>query len=125
MGAELASGTGPIEGLHAQEQRLAGLAGLLHLRPGSFMDNFLAAAPAVAAAGVLPGLEAPDVPIPMVATRDIAAVAARELLNPRHEGVLILHAPRRGTPRRRRWRPRSATPSASRVWPTCKRPRRR
>lgn len=98
VGAELASGTGPIEGLHAQEQRLAGLAGLLHLRPGSFMENFLAAAPAVAAAGVLPGLEAPDVPIPMVATRDIAAVAARELLNPRHEGVLILHAPRHATP---------------------------
>jgi uncharacterized protein YbjT (DUF2867 family) len=94
VGAELPSGTGPIAALHAQEQRLNAIAGidLLHLRPGYFMENLLPAAGAVAAAGVLPGMEAPDAQIPMVATRDIAAVAARELVTPRHRGVLLLHA---------------------------------
>jgi len=101
IGAELPSGTGPIEGLHAQEARLNAIDGLelLHLRPGSFMENLLAAVPMVAAGEPLPGMEAPDVPIPMVATRDIAAVAARELTVPRHQGALVLHSPRHVTMR--------------------------
>jgi uncharacterized protein YbjT (DUF2867 family) len=101
MGAELPSGTGPIEALHAQEQRLDAIAGLdlLHLRPGSFMENLLASAPVVAEAGVLPGMEAPDAAIPMIATRDIAAVAARELVTPTRRGILLLHAPRHLTMR--------------------------
>jgi uncharacterized protein YbjT (DUF2867 family) len=99
VGAELAEGTGPIAGLHAQEQRLAGMSEVLHLRPGSFMENYLAALHPVVAAGVLPGLESPDATIPLVATRDIAAVAARELTQPRRTGVLILHAPQHATPR--------------------------
>ena len=96
IGAELPIGTGPIEGLHAQEQRLNTIVDihLLHLRPGSFMENLLPAAGEVAAAGVLPGMEMADSPIPMVATRDIAAVAARELTLPEHEGTLLLHAAR-------------------------------
>lgn len=98
VGAELAEGTGPITGLHAQELRLSGTSEVLHLRPGSFMENYLSAAHAVAAAGVLPGLEAADVPIPLVATRDIAAVAARELTEPKRNGALILHAPKHATP---------------------------
>jgi uncharacterized protein YbjT (DUF2867 family) len=101
IGAELARGTGPIEGLHAQEKRLDALPGLdlLHLRPGSFMENLLPLAPVAAAHGVLPGMEAPDVPIPMVATADIAAVAARELVRPAHRGALLLHGPRHVTMR--------------------------
>jgi len=96
MGAELPEGTGPIEALHAQEQRLNAIAGidLLHLRPGSFMENLLPIAPVIAAAGVLPGMEIADAPVPMAATRDIAAVAARELEQPQHRGELILHAQR-------------------------------
>lgn len=101
VGAELPAGTGPIAGLHAQEQRLNAIDGisLLHLRPGYFLENLLPAAGAITAAGVLPGMEAPDAAIPVVATRDIAAVAARELLAPRHTGVLLLHAPRHITMR--------------------------
>lgn len=98
-GAELAEGTGPITGLHAQEQRLAGMANVLHLRPGSFMENYLAALHPVAAAGVLPGLETAGAQIPLVATRDIATVVARELTQPQKTGVLILHAPQHATPR--------------------------
>ncbi len=96
VGAELPAGTGPIVALHAQEQRLNAIGGLdlLHLRPGSFMDNLLAGAEAVAAGGPLVGMEAPDVAIPTVATRDIAEVAARELVTPTRRGVLLLHAPR-------------------------------
>ena len=99
IGAELPAGTGPIEGLHAQEQRLGAIGGidLLHLRAGYFMENLLPAAAAVAAADVMPGMEAPDAPIPMVATRDISAFAARELVTPQHRGVLLLHAPRHVT----------------------------
>jgi uncharacterized protein YbjT (DUF2867 family) len=95
VGAELPAGTGPIVALHAQERRLDSIDGsdLLHLRPGSFMENHLAAVATVAAGGPLSGMEAPDVPIPMVATRDIAAVAERELVAPQHRGVLVLHAP--------------------------------
>lgn len=101
IGAELPRGTGPIAGLHAQEQRLDALAGLdlLHLRPGSFMENLLPLATAVAAMDALPGMEAPDAAIPMVASADIAAVAARELATPRHRGALVLHARRHVTMR--------------------------
>lgn len=96
VGAELARGTGPIEALHAQEARLDAIDGidLLHLRPGAFFENLLPGAAAVAAAGILPGMETPDALIPMVATRDIAAVAAQELATPSRRGVLLLHAER-------------------------------
>lgn len=96
IGAELARGTGPIEALHAQEQRLDALPGidLLHLRPGSFMENLLPAVQEIEATGTLPGLEAAEAPIPMVATRDIVTVAARELTQPSRRGVVLLQAPR-------------------------------
>jgi uncharacterized protein YbjT (DUF2867 family) len=96
IGAELPAGTGPIVGLHGQEQRLNALPGLdlLHLRPGYFMENHLQVLGAVAALGVYPSLESPDVPIPMAATADIAAVVVRELVERKARGVLHLHAPR-------------------------------
>lgn len=99
IGAELPAGTGPIAGLHEQEQRLNALPrlDLLHLRPGYFMENHLHAAASVAALGVYPSLERADVPVPMAATADIAAVVARELTDPGARGVLHLHAPRRYT----------------------------
>lgn len=101
MGAELPHGTGPIEALHAQEQRLGaiGTLDLLHLRPGYFMENLLAGVADTAALEVLVGMEAPDVAIPMAATADIAAVAAGELVTPRHRGALLLHAPEHVTMR--------------------------
>lgn len=96
VGAELAAGTGPIAGLHEQEQRLNALAGLhlLHLRPGYFMENHLHAAGTIAALGVYASLERSDVTVPMIATPDIAAVVARELVDAGSRGVLHLHAPR-------------------------------
>ena len=51
----------------------------------------------IAALGAYASLERSDVAVPMIATPDIAAVVARELLEPRHRGVLHLHAPRHYT----------------------------
>lgn len=102
VGAELAAGTGPIAGLHDQEQRLDTLVAplglqLLHLRPGYFMENHLHAAGTIAAAGVYPSLERGDVPVPTITTADIADVVARELAGGGKQGVLHLHAPRHYT----------------------------
>ncbi|WP_433086415.1 NAD(P)H-binding protein [Dactylosporangium sp. CA-052675] len=47
----------------------------------SFMDNTLRQLQPIAAQGVLSGPSRPDLPAPAVATRDIAAVAARLLLD--------------------------------------------
>lgn len=96
VGAELPAGTGPIVGLHEQEQRLNALVDvdLLHLRPAYFMENHLHAAGSIAALGVYASLEAADVPVPMIAVRDIAEIVVRELLQPAARGVLHLHAPR-------------------------------
>src|SRR3990172_9135243 len=43
LGADLPEGTGPIKGLHDQEQRLNKLEGvnILHLRPAYYMENLL------------------------------------------------------------------------------------
>jgi uncharacterized protein YbjT (DUF2867 family) len=81
IGAHLPEGTGPIAGLHQQEQRLNQLSGvqLLHLRPGYFFENHLHAIPLIQALGVYTDTLAPDLPIPTIATSDIAAVVVREL----------------------------------------------
>src|ERR1700757_3877250 len=44
-GAHVPKGTGPVTGLHSSEQKLNAISGLnvLHLRPGYFMENNLAA----------------------------------------------------------------------------------
>jgi uncharacterized protein YbjT (DUF2867 family) len=99
IGAHLPSGTGPIAGLHEQEQRLNKIAGLdlLHLRPAYFMENHLHAVGLIAGFGVYPSMDKSDVPVAMVATQDIAVVVARELANPSKRGVLHLHAPKHYT----------------------------
>lgn len=97
IGGHLPGGTGPIVGLHLQEQRLNALAGVdvLHLRPGYFFENHLNAIGTINALGVYADMTASDAPIPMIGTGDIAAVVARELVNfaTRGKAVLHLHAP--------------------------------
>lgn len=98
IGAQLAEGTGPIKGLHDHEQRLNRLDGVnvLHLRPGFFMENLLFNVELIKHMGINGSPLEPNLPIPMIATKDIAAVAAhlmeeasfrgksvRELLGPR------------------------------------------
>ena len=65
-------------------------------------------------------MTAPDVPLPMVATADIAQVVARELRTPSGKGKRVLHlrAPHLYTMREAT--AASARPSTSRDSPTCK-----
>jgi uncharacterized protein YbjT (DUF2867 family) len=81
IGADLAAGTGPIAGLHAQEDRLKRLTGtnVLALRPGYFFENFLHVLPLIRHQGINGGGAAGPTTIPMIATQDIAAFAASAL----------------------------------------------
>jgi uncharacterized protein YbjT (DUF2867 family) len=91
LGADLASGNGPIAGLHAQEERLKalGVQNLLFLRAGYFFENHLATLQLIKQQGVNGGALAPDLPMAMVATRDIGKLAANALLARDFRGVVI------------------------------------
>ena len=81
VGGHLPAKTGPILGLHLQEERLNALKGLnlLHLRPGYFMENFYWAMDLIRKMGIIGTPVRADLPMGMIATRDIAAVAAERL----------------------------------------------
>jgi uncharacterized protein YbjT (DUF2867 family) len=83
IGAHLPQGTGPILGLHDLEEKVNKLAnaGVVHLRAAYFMENHLWSIPSIRAQGVCGSSIRPDVPIPMVATKDIAEEAARLFLD--------------------------------------------
>lgn len=88
VGANLESGTGPILGLHDQEERLNAItsADIIHLRCGYFMENYLKDIPSLISMNKIFSNVAADVPIPMIATRDIADRAAFLLANPEFDG---------------------------------------
>jgi uncharacterized protein YbjT (DUF2867 family) len=81
VGAHLREGTGPVLGLHDLETRLDQIpdAAVVALRPGYFMENHLWSIPLVRARGINGSTLRADVPIAMVATKDIADEAARLL----------------------------------------------
>jgi uncharacterized protein YbjT (DUF2867 family) len=81
VGANLPDGTGPVKGLYRHEKRLNSVQGLnvLHLRAGYFMENLLMLIPIIKATGEAKGLLKPDLPVSMVATRDIGLKAAEFL----------------------------------------------
>ena len=94
LGAERARGTGFLETLHEQEQRLAALdARVLFLRPGLFFESFLPALAAMLATGVHHDTIDPDVALPMVATADVGDAAAAALRDPDAVGVRELLGP--------------------------------
>lgn len=82
VGADKPDKTGPVVGLHKMELRLAQVHGLnaLHLRAGYFMENTLAQAGIINSFGMMAGPVRADVPMAMIATRDIGAAAAEALL---------------------------------------------
>jgi uncharacterized protein YbjT (DUF2867 family) len=88
IGAELASGTGPVAGLHNLEQKLnqIGGANVLYLRAAYFMENTLPQANAIRQMGNAVGPLRQDLRIPMIATRDIGTAAADVLLHPTIHG---------------------------------------
>jgi uncharacterized protein YbjT (DUF2867 family) len=82
IGADKASGTGPVAGLYNLEQKLNQIEGanVLHLRAAYFMENTLPQVRAIRMTGNVVGPLRPDLKIAMLATRDIGAVAADALL---------------------------------------------
>ena len=82
MGADKASGTGPVVGLYNLEQKLNQIDGanVLHLRAGYFMENTLPQVGAIRMTGSAAGPLRPDLKVAMIATRDIGAAAADALL---------------------------------------------
>jgi len=78
IGGHLGAGTGPIKGLHDNEERFNTLerVNVVHLRPAFFMENLLFGVEVVKNMGVNGSGVDPKVALPMIATRDIAAVAA-------------------------------------------------
>ena len=81
IGAEKAEGTGPVVGLHRMEERLNRVPGLnvIHFRAGIFMENLLPQAQSIQKTGKLVGTLRPELPLPMIATRDIGDAAAQAL----------------------------------------------
>jgi uncharacterized protein YbjT (DUF2867 family) len=88
FGADKSDKTGPVVGLHRLEQKLNAVAGLnaLYLRPGYFMENLLAQVGVINSFGFMAGPVRGDLPLPMIATRDIGASAAEALLKSNFHG---------------------------------------
>lgn len=83
-GADRATGTGPIAGLHRLEEALrASGTRLTAMRPGHFQEKFADALDAARSEGIYPVFaSSADVSHPLVATQDLGAVAAELLRNP-------------------------------------------
>ncbi|MCC6750328.1 MAG: NmrA family NAD(P)-binding protein [Deltaproteobacteria bacterium] len=83
IGAEQLSGTGPVAALHPIEEglRASGLPSTF-LRAAYFMENWGASIQSVMDQGTLYNGLVADKRIPMIATRDIGAQAAKALLEP-------------------------------------------
>jgi uncharacterized protein YbjT (DUF2867 family) len=81
LGADKSDKVGPVAGLHNLEEKLKGIAGLnvLFLRAGYFMENLLPQAAIIQSFGILAGPVRGDLPLPLIATRDIGAYAAKAL----------------------------------------------
>ena len=91
LGAELSAGTGPILGLHEFENAVRAVAGLsaVILRAAYFMENQLGSIAVIKHAGINGSAMRADTRLPMVATRDIARVAAETLSAPTFTGVSV------------------------------------
>ncbi|CAN5223261.1 hypothetical protein BH20ACT3_BH20ACT3_15490 [soil metagenome] len=89
-------GPEPIVGLHDLEEALRSTAAVVTaVRAGHFQEKVSDVLDAAISEGVYPVLaESADVPKPTVATRDIGAVVAQELLSPpRNSEVIDLDSP--------------------------------
>lgn len=81
IGAQHPRGTGPIAGLHELEELLFGLhdSNVLALRSGWYMENLLANLPLIRTQGINGSVIGADLPVPMIATADVAGEAAGRL----------------------------------------------
>jgi uncharacterized protein YbjT (DUF2867 family) len=83
VGADKPDRTGVVKGLHNLEEIIGEIAGLnvLFLRAGYFMENLLPQVGVIQSFGIMGGPVRSDLPLPLIATHDIGAVAAEALLN--------------------------------------------
>jgi uncharacterized protein YbjT (DUF2867 family) len=83
VGADMASGAGPVSGLHDIEELMNEVAtDIMHLRPGFFYENLFFQLDAIREWGRITLPLSGTTQFPMIATRDIARVAAEKLINP-------------------------------------------
>jgi uncharacterized protein YbjT (DUF2867 family) len=84
IGADLPGGTGPIRWLHHLEHQLRATGALVTaIRAPHFQEKVESVLPAATGTGTYPVFaESADVAMPMVATRDVGAAAARALTSP-------------------------------------------
>lgn len=82
VGADKATGTGPVVGLHNLEEKLnhTSVPNILHVRAGYFMENTLPQVNVIRMAGALMGPVRPDLKLPVIASRDIGAFIADALV---------------------------------------------
>jgi uncharacterized protein YbjT (DUF2867 family) len=87
-GARLRTGLPAV--LAEFEERLRSIPRLsvVVLKPMYYMENHLASIPMIRNAGITGGAIRGDVPLPMIATRDVAAVAVEYLLAPTFDGYM-------------------------------------
>jgi uncharacterized protein YbjT (DUF2867 family) len=91
IGADKPAGIGPVTGIHRAEEALNTLTGvdILHLRPGYFYSNLFAVIGLIKQAGIYGNNYGPDRKLILAHPRDIAAVAAEELLKPDFKGISV------------------------------------
>jgi uncharacterized protein YbjT (DUF2867 family) len=91
VGADQASGTGPVQYLHHLEGKLktSGVPSTF-LRAGFFMDNWATMFKGAVDAGTLYYGFAPDVAVPQVATQDIGKLAAKLLVEGAPTGTRVV-----------------------------------
>ncbi len=96
MGADLDRGTGPVLGLHDNEQILTAAAeNIVHLRAAYFMENTLMQIENIKSDAALFTPMSGELRVPMIATRDIADRAADflETLDWKGHNIVELHGP--------------------------------
>jgi uncharacterized protein YbjT (DUF2867 family) len=81
FGADKESGSGPVSGLHELEVKLQRISSLnaVYLRAGYFMENMIPQVSVIQNFGIMGGPVRPDLPLPLIATEDIGAVATARL----------------------------------------------
>jgi uncharacterized protein YbjT (DUF2867 family) len=92
IGAQHAEGTGPVKGLHAGEKILLdAVKNVAILRSAFYMENLMPQLPSIVETGKLYATLPPGVRFQWVATRDIAAEAAKTLTDAGWKGHRVIH----------------------------------
>jgi uncharacterized protein YbjT (DUF2867 family) len=91
IGVNPPSGIGPAAPNGEFEALLKSIPGLsvVALRPAFLMENHLGSIQLIKNAGITGGAVHADVPVAMISTRDIAAVAAEYLISPTFQGHIV------------------------------------